>query len=439
MILSMPTEKRILREILNSVLQKVNAKQAVREVVRLEKNILSIGEIAFDLDKIEKIYAVSIGKAAGEMSMALDTTLGDKLTAGIVSAPPFEAAKLSPKWTIFHGGHPAPNTESLAAARFVKDFLQRADGEKTLVIFSISGGGSAMFEMAKDEKITLEDLREANKILIACGATISEINAIRRQISAVKGGGLASFAPRSQQISLIISDTNAGEAFNVASGLTIFQAEKNDLREIVRRYDLREKLPPKIFEILETSLTEKRKSKTENHPFFVLRENLDALLTARIELEKNGFVAEFAEDFNENEIGEGCAGLVKKVIDLRGKTDKEKPVAIVSGGEFVCPVRGTGRGGRNLESALRTAILFDEFDKNLVALFAGTDGIDGNSPATGAICDQTTLARARALNLNAEDFLAESDSYSFFLALGDAIEIGATGTNVRDVRILLAL
>jgi glycerate 2-kinase len=439
-----------LRSVFSQILQAMDAKTVVENAVRIENNRLIVAENKFDLREISGIYGLAIGKAACWMAQGLSESLGEKFSDGVISSPEMSSCFVR-NWKTFHGGHPAPNDESLLAAQSAVELLRKINSPKSLVIFLISGGGSAMFEMSRDEKITLADLKTMNQIFVTCGATIAEINALRRRVSAVKNGGLSRFAAKSPKISLIISDTNRGEAYNVASGLTIENQHDftpPEIQEIILRYRLNEKLPSAVYECLQNSIRAENKPawKNPNDNFSILLENFDALINAKKNLASNGLSVEIATDLIEQEIGVGCAAGVAKLTNLFDKNDGNKAVAIISGGEFVCPVRGNGTGGRNLESALRTAILFDEVKRQekyktakFTALFAGTDGIDGNSPAAGAICDETTLERGQKLGLAASKYLENSDSYHYFHALGDIVATGASGTNVRDVRILLAL
>ena len=438
---------KIARRAFDDALEAVNAARATKKVVRIENERLLVADFEFNICEISQIYSIALGKAAFGMARGLSDILGGKLTNGVISAPPSNE-KLPQNWRTFRGGHPTPNAESLAAAGAAFELLNVGDKENSLVIFLISGGGSAMMEMPFDEQITLADLQTTNKILVNCGATIGEINALRRRISRVKNGGLSRVLTEAKSVSLIISDTNDGEEYNVASGPTI---ENNsdfshaEILEIIGRYNLREKLPPTVLETVQSPKSEVRSPKLEIQNWRVILSNETAVEAAAQSLRNRGFEVEIVKDLIETPIEKGCAELVKRLCDLRERISAEKKVALVSGGEFVCPVRGNGSGGRNTESALRTAILFDELRKNekwretnSAALFAGTDGIDGNSTAAGAIADENTLHEARNLNLNANEFMTNSDSYNFFKRLNRQIEIGATGTNVRDVRILLA-
>ncbi len=316
------------------------------------------------------------------MALGVEDALGDLVVRGVVSAPA-SSARLSQQWEIFAGGHPLPNEASLEAAQAAFNLLDWANGVQGVVICLVSGGGSAMFEYPSHPAMSLDDLRRANQSLIASGARISEINAVRRTFSAVKGGKLAQYAPHARFVTLIVSDTNRGDEANVASGPT-----------------------------LPTS------------PYRVLLGNWTALDGAHQKALELGFKSVIAHDICEQPIQEGCDLLLSSM---------ETTDCLISGGEFSCPVRGDGIGGRNLETVLRCAMKLQQG----VILSAGTDGIDGNSPAAGAIADETTVERARSLGLDPADFLGRSDSYTFFQQLGDLIVTGPTGTNVRDLRIIL--
>ena len=443
--LEKPKLSDIAREIFADALRAVDAGNSLKKAVRLEKDCLRVFEKEFDLNRFSEIYAVALGKAALALVTSLDEILREKLTAGVVSAPKFDVS-LQKRWQVFTAGHPVPNEASFDSARAAVDLLKRANKKSALVIFLVSGGGSAMMELPCDKRISLQDLQTTNQILVNCGATIAEINALRRRLSLIKGGGLSLVANQANKFTLVVSDTNEGDVFNVASGPTI--APENDfssdeLKQIVEKYKLFEAFPPIVAEVLKNALNnpDMSQEKIENHDFGVLLSNKDAVQAAAKSAREKGFAVETIENLVETPIEEGCREHLRRLIALREKVSTERGVALISGGEFVCPVRGKGIGGRNSEAALRSVLEIKKSGHEnfrFAVLQAGTDGIDGNSPAAGAVADETTLNKARELNLDADDFLARSDAYSFFAALNDAIITGATGTNVRDVRIFLA-
>ncbi|MCA1621637.1 MAG: DUF4147 domain-containing protein [Acidobacteria bacterium] len=441
------------REVFDEVLGAADARRAVLGAVEFGGGVLRVGGEWFGSDGRElKVFSVALGKAAPAMASALDERLGEALAGGVLSAPATRHA-LHGRWRVFEGGHPLPNEASFEAARAAFSLLEAADDPATVVVFLVSGGGSAMLELPRDPRLTLEDLREANRVLVTCGAPISEVNAVRRALSAVKGGGLAARAPRASQATLVVSDVEVGRAYDVASGPTLEPPEDSpSLKEIVGRYDFAASLPASVSRALEESgaRTATRAPSGARRSFEVLLDNERACEAAAEAARARGFAVEYARDLVEQNVGEGAAALVSRLSALyaRERAAGARGVCLVSGGEFSCPVRGGGAGGRSAETALRVAFEFGRLGNgiktaggaraNAVALCAGTDGIDGNNPAAGALADATTLSRARALGLDAREFLDESDAYTFFSRLGDAVVTGPTGTNVRDVRILLA-
>ncbi len=434
------------REIFDATLNAVDAAAAVHRNVRRDGLQLLVSDTQLNLVN-RKAYAIAIGKAARPMAYALEQVLGDSFTEGLVSGPsvPSSSQKLNSRWRKFEGGHPLPNQTSLAAASEGFGLLKRANEERALLIFLISGGGSAMLEWPINNDITLEDLRTANKVLVKCGASITEVNSVRCRFSAVKGGRLAMRAPDCDQVTLIVSDVPKGEERNVASGPTLAPPDNaTQALDVLNHYDLRAHLSESILRAVETDSGSPRNDLTSLRRHFVLLDNESALEAAAEAARRRGFTTEMAPDISDQPIEEGCKQLVDRLNKLREKAGREQSsgtnsVCLISGGEFACPVSGEGLGGRNMETALRLATGATLSNSaHLVALCAGTDGIDGNSPAAGAIVDQTTDARARAIGLEPTSFLDRSDAYSFFVALGDAIATGATGTNVRDLRILLA-
>jgi len=445
------------RDIFDETLRAVDAGEAVRRAVHLKGSQLTVQDATIELSN-RWIYSIAIGKAALPMALALEDAIGERFIRGLivgpVRTPPAcstpEACVPPSRWQWREGGHPLPTKTSLVAAEEAFALLDRANKERALLIFLISGGGSAMLEWPIQQGIALADLRMANKVLINCGASIVEINSVRRAFSAVKGGRLAARAPNCDQITLIVSDVPSGQERNVASGPTLAPSrDAPDPREVTARYRLDTKLPRQVLRAIDAKSdapfpSDDIASLIGNH--FVLLDNDKALAVAAKAARQRGFVTEISRDINDQRIEEGCPEILKRLEAFHTggvHNPSRNSICLVSGGEFACPLNGSGIGGRNQETALRLALESENPDRQsrsmtFVALCAGTDGIDGNSPAAGAIVDSTTIQRARAIGLDPEDFLKRSDAYSFFVALGDAITTGATGMNVRDIRILLA-
>ncbi len=427
------------RQIFLSALQAVDPRAAVRSAITLDHSQLKVCDTEINIHE-RPIYVLAIGKAAASMTEGIKEVLGDRITKGFVCGPLLEEIHLS-NWEMFCGGHPFPNAESIAAARAALGMLKAAQPD-ALIIFLISGGGSAMFELPVNDEITLEDLREANLHLVASGATINEINAVRRAFSAVKGGKLAALAD-TDQITLMVSDTNVGDTASVASGPTI-QPDRNApvAAEVIKKFGLEDSLPKSIMKAIANPVVEPSFSTKHLRAHHVLLDNHTALEAASAAAERLGFATEIATDINEQDIDAGCDLMLSRTESLRRRSNG-RATCLVSGGEFSCPVRGDGVGGRNLETVLRCAMKLDEVKPRLAAsqwavLSAGTDGIDGNSQAAGAVADETTMGRAGSANLDALSLLDRSDAFLFFAALGDVLITELTGTNVRDVRLVLA-
>jgi len=421
-------------EVFGEALRAVEPVAAINENVRVEESRLIVCGTELELSPSVNVFGVAIGKAAERMAYAVESLFGNDFLTGVLSGP-----RRGWGWDYFAGGHPLPNEDSLAAAKAAIHLLEVADNENSLIVFLISGGGSAMLELPINDHITLEDLRSANQVLVGCGASISEVNAVRRAFSAVKGGRLAAFAPKSRHLTLIVSDVPKSEEHNVASGPTWSPpADAPSASEVVARYELGGRLPPSIMRAINAA-TRFSEPQNDRHKHYVLLDNDTALEAAAGAARARGFVTEIAHDISDGPIEVGCEKLLTRLSILQNQ-NPHKDVCLISGGEFACPVRGDGVGGRNSETALRLAMAVDQQPERygeFVALCAGTDGIDGNSLAAGAIADSTTIGRARDMNLDASYFFNHSASWSFFEVLEDAIETGSTGTNVRDVRILL--
>lgn len=428
------------KEIFNEALKRVDAGAAVRDAVRIDgANLLVRGEASVDLSR--GLYVVAAGKAAYPMADAFSHAAGQYIKAGVISGSrPKSGSSLGPTWSKFFGGHPLPNEESLEAARACMQMLDQAGGERSPIIFLISGGGSAMMELPRDPRVTLPDLKDLNQVLVTSGASIAEINSVRRAVSSVKGGGLASRAVTSQQISLIISDTRSEDITSVASGPSL-RPDKGipDPISVIEKYGLEKMLP----DIVTRSVKEHEGvllPPGADSYFRVLLDNSQLVDQAAGIAREMGFVTDSDGGDRDDIIDEGVASILNQTSVLRRSVSADKPVCFVSGGEFGCEVKGNGFGGRNCETVLRAGLLAekDEELRHYAFLSAGTDGIDGNSPAAGGVIDENTFMNARTKGLDPTRYLEDSDSYTFLKELDAAMEIGPTGTNVRDLRIVLA-
>jgi glycerate 2-kinase len=390
--------RTITLEIFRRALAAIDVERVVRESALRDGDRLVIGDESIDLAQFKRVVVIAVGKASVPMARAVEDILGDRISAGLVvtNAIIGRPLRLLP---VGVGGHPLPNSGSLEAASKALDILRANDSEETLVLFLISGGGSALFELPIDAAITLDDLQAFNRVLVGGGAVISEMNVVRRFLSAVKGGRLAAAAPRSRQISLYVSDVNSDDLSTVSSGLTMpGAATRADFHNVVERYGLLDKFPARVSALIAGGkLPDPPRATAEDdrqRSHHLLLDNRKVLLEAKqIARSDFGCVVEIAEDLVEGDVETTMLTYIERVVSLR-YGHPGKIVCLLSGGEVVCPVRGDGQGGRNQEFALRAAIhLHQRGLPDVVVLSSGTDGIDGNSPAAGAIADSDTLRR----------------------------------------------
>ncbi|HEX8871945.1 MAG TPA: DUF4147 domain-containing protein, partial [Candidatus Acidoferrum sp.] len=358
--------------------------------------------------------------------------------SGIVAAPT-QPEQAVPGFEYFVAGHPVPNGESWKAAKAVLRLLDSAD-ERTAVFFLLSGGGSALVELPLDPALQLEDVQKIHRALVTCGASIEEINTVRRHLSAVKGGRLAVAAGRARKITLAVTDVPVGKEAALASGPTLPDPSTiADAQRILSRYDLLENFPAPLLRWLDTGLmpeTPKPGDPAFSGAHFALLLGMDDLFhAAHHAVEAHGYVSCCDNSTDDWPVQKAVDSLLSQLEDWRRENPGQR-VALIADGEIASPVTGGGTGGRN--SAFVLACVGRIAGQRITVLSAGTDGIDGNSPAAGAVADGETLSRARALGLDPAASFRDSDAHSFFAKLGDALITGPTGNNLRDLRILLA-
>jgi hydroxypyruvate reductase len=430
------------REIFASALKNASIDNAFARNVHCERRILRIGDDLHHLDSYQRIFVVSIGKAAHTMVDALAAQAGSSFE-GIVASS-VDATSQMRGFRYFRGGHPTPTAESIAAAAAILKSLGSLDAT-ALVIFMISGGGSAIVEKPVESDISLADLSAAYKSLVHSGAPIAEINAIRKHLSAVKGGRLARAAYPAQQVSILVSDVPDATPDALASGPTMPDSTSiHDCERIALQYDLIEQFPKSVADLFrQRALEETPKS---DDPAFIrarwwtVLSNQVAIDQAAIAASRAGFAVEVDNSCDDWPYEEAAAYLLKRLRDLRSNVSR---VCLISGGEVTVTVRNGGIGGRNQQFALACAEQIAGDD--ITVLSAGTDGIDGNSTAAGAVVDGSTVFRADKL-LNSsqsgaqaiQQSLSSFNAYPLLSAMGDVVETGPTGNNLRDLRILLS-
>jgi glycerate 2-kinase len=434
-----PHMKQTAEHVFRHTLEAIDVPSTLARKLQRDNSRICAGPAEIDLSDFTEIVAIAFGKAAFAMADGLARILAPEFAVDGILVVPAPPARPLPGWKTFVGGHPIPTAESFAAGRAILDRLARCD-EHTLIFFLISGGGSALVEQPLDPRVTLEDVQKLHSALVTCAAPIEEINVVRKHLSATKGGRLAVAAPDAMKVTLAISDVPAGQESALASGPTVPDPTTLlDMQEIIRGYGLLRKLPRSLREIIEQGKlpeTPKNQDPAFAHARFeILLGEHDLLHAAHHCCEAEGFICMVDAETDGWPLEKAADHLLRELDNLR-KQYPGKRVAIFSGGELSCPVTGDGIGGRN--SAFVLACVPKIAGKGIAVLSAGTDGIDGNSPAAGATADGETLNRAVAVNLDPADFAARSDAHNFFARLNDAIITGPTGNNLRDLRILLA-
>ena len=431
------------RDIFSSALKNASIESGFSRNVHCERRVLRIGDDLHNLDSYQRVFVVSIGKAAHTMAAALEAQLGSGLE-GIVASS-VEPASQVRGFRYFRGGHPTPTAESIHAADAILKSLTSLDAA-SLAIFMISGGGSSIVEKPVDDEISLPDLAATYGTLVHSGAPIAEINAVRKHLSSVKGGRLAQAAYPAQQVSILVSDVPDDTPDALASGPTMPDSTSiHDCERIAAKYNLIDQFPKSVAELFrQHALAETPKS---DDPAFVcarwwtVLSNKVAIDEATVAATRAGFAVEVDNSCDDWPYDKAANYLLNRLRELRRTVSR---VCLISGGEVTVTVRNGGIGGRNQQFALACAEQVSGQD--ITVLSAGTDGIDGNSPAAGAVVDGSTIFRAGSGEVDARAGSAEAvqqalsgfNAYPLFDALGDTVITGPTGNNLRDLRILLA-
>jgi glycerate 2-kinase len=430
--------REVAREIFTSALKNASIESAFARNIHCERRVLRIGDDLHDLDAYHRVFVVSIGKAAHTMAAALEDQAGSSLEGVVASS--VEPVSQVRGFRYFRGGHPTPTAESINAASAILKSLNALDST-SLAIFMISGGGSSIVEKAVDDDISLPDLAATYRTLVHSGAPIAEINAIRKHLSAVKGGRLAQAAYPAQQVSILVSDVPDDTPDALASGPTMPDSTSiHDCERIAAKYSLIDQFPKSVGDLFrQHALDETPKS---DDPAFVrarwwtVLSNKVAIDEAAVAATRAGFAVEVDNSCDDWPYDKAADYLLNRLRELRRAVSR---VCLISGGEVTVAVRNGGIGGRNQQFALACAEKISGHD--ITVLSAGTDGIDGNSFAAGAVVDGATIGRLGDQAAGAEAVrhaLSTFNAYPLFDALGDAVMTGPTGNNLRDLRILLA-
>jgi hydroxypyruvate reductase len=428
--------------IFHAALRAVDPAAAIRRGLRLNQELLEIAGRSYDLSKFGNIFVVGAGKAAAPMARAIEEILGPRLSGGIINVKYGHGLPLR-KIKVNEAAHPIPDDAGIRGTREIVRLLEGAK-EGDLVIALFSGGASPLL-IFPAEDLTLKDKQETTRVLLNCGATIHEINAVRKHLSRVKGGRLARLARRATLIGLFLSDVIGDDLASIGSGPTAPDSTTfADCLDVLERYRIREEVPPAAARVLERGargeVEETPKPGDESFARVlncIVANNALALAAARQRAKELGYrdlILSSSIDGETKEVAKVHVALAREILATGNPV--ERPACLLSGGETTVTVKGSGKGGRNQEFALAAALAMKGMESALI-LSAGTDGTDGPTDAAGAFADGTTVERARQKGMDAEAHLLQNNSYPLFETLGDLVVTGPTRTNVMDLRLVL--
>jgi hydroxypyruvate reductase len=434
--------RQLAARLMAAALDAVDPAEAVRRWLRREGDTLVVADRRYHLRDYDRVLLVGAGKAAAPMAAAVEQVVGGQLLAGAVNV---KRGHLAPTRVtrVHEAGHPLPDRDGVEGTRRIAQLLADVT-ERDLVFAVISGGGSALLTLPYDP-IRLEDLQRVTELLLRGGATINQLNVVRKHLDRVKGGGLARLAEPASMVALLLSDVVGNPLDVIASGPTVPDSSAfADAWDVIQRFQLADRVPSAVAERLRAGLSgEVPDTPKPGDPALarvqnvVVASNELAALAARAEAERLGLHASLLSTYVEGEARE-----VGRVVGALAREERAAgrplplPACLILGGETTVTVRGHGRGGRNQELALGAASAIDGLDDVLVACLA-TDGTDGPTDAAGAAVDGTSLARAREMGLDPRRALDDNDAYPLLERLGDLLATGPTNTNVNDLTFVL--
>ena len=429
-------------DIFQAGLHSVDSLSAVRKHLSLEKEILTVDGKTYPLFDYDNIYVLGTGKAAAAMAQAVEECLSERITSGFINVKYGHTRPLK-YITVHEAGHPVPDDAGLQGSEQIIHLLKSA-GERDLIIFLISGGGSALLP-SPVRGLTLKDLQETTQTLLEVGANITDINTIRKHLSRLKGGRVAKLAYPATLVTLILSDVIGNRLDSIASGPTVpDESTYHTCHHIINKFNIQKKIPKRVFDFIVSGQNGKEEETLKsNDPVFqhvqnvIIGSNIQAITEAKRRAETLGYnslILSSSMEGEAKEVAKMFASIAKEILST--KNPLPPPACVISGGETTVTIRGQGAGGRNQEFALAAAIEIDGLD-NTVIFSCGTDGTDGPTDAAGAIVDGQTLKRAKQKQMDAENYLLDNDSYHFFKALDDLIFTGPTFTNVMDLRLIM--
>jgi glycerate-2-kinase len=438
--------RKVALSLIESALEAVNPKNLVKQAVRIRKNTIHVLNYSFALQDYDKIIVIGGGKACGSMAEALEDIIGSQLTCGIINIPKGTQKRYSLRTIDLHeASHPIPDSEGESGVERMIELLTTVNA-KTLVITLLSGGGSALLP-SPQHGITLTDKQQVTDILLKCGATIEEINVIRKHVSRIKGGRLATMSYPATNLCLILSDVVGNSLTSIASGPTVPDPSTYaEAIDILRRYAVWDYTPIAVRNYLNGGFEgvnpespkpgDPRFSKSTN---VVVGNNQIALQSAMRKAREHNLNSLILSSQIEGEarvVGRIFSAIAKEMVQYGNPVSR--PSLILAGGETTVTVKGAGTGGRNQELALEAAMHLANLE-GVVLVALGTDGTDGPTDMAGAIVDGATSRRCELKGIDILQHLRNNDSYPVFKELGDHIHTGSTGTNVNDLIVIVSL
>ncbi len=438
-----PHPNKLARQMVDAALLAVNPYDLIRNQLVINNGKLVFSGHSINLNTFKRIFILGAGKAAAPMTKAMEEILGSYLSEGAVVTKYGYGTELK-KVHLYEAAHPVPDQNTLAATKQLVNIADKAS-ENDLVFFLLSGGGSALFELLP-ESINLNDLKKLNQELLSCGASIEEINTVRKHISLVKGGRLAEIIAPAQCQTFILSDIIDDPVESIASGPTATDPSSfSDASNIINRYQLEYKIPQSIQKYIQSGLdgiindTPKEDNAAFNHVNnLVIGNNMLAIKALAQTAKSAGYQVEILTDSIEGEareIAKFWAAIMKH--RLNQKTDQSYPVCLIAGGEPTVTLKGNGKGGRNQELVLAVLNQLGQISKPFYFSSIGTDGTDGPTDAAGSWIDEHSISKALDKKQSIQEALDNNNAYPFFDAIGGLVRTGPTGTNVMDVMFCL--
>jgi glycerate-2-kinase len=433
--------KTIAEQIFLAGVERVLPDRLINKAMYLQGNSLLINDFSFNLDPVKDIYVIGAGKASALMAAEVGRILGDRIADGHIIVKYGHSCKVK-RVKVTEAGHPVPDANGFSATGSILEIAAKAT-ENDLVICLLSGGGSALLADFP-ERSSPEDIMIVNKLLVNCGASIGEINIVRKHLSGVKGGRLAKAVYPATMVSLILSDVIGDPLDVIASGPTVPDPTTFEMAiEVLKKYNISGSVPEGIIGYLRDGANGKRPDTPKPaDPAFkknrniLIGNNRLALESAYKKAKELNINCRIISDHIDGDVCDVSDYIVSEALKFQHDKSVSKPYCLLFGGEPTVRVSGKGMGGRNQHLALYcSALLRDQ--KGITVLSAGTDGNDGPTTAAGAVVDCHTYGEAMSRDISPEEYLAEFDSFNFFKKEGGHIITGPTMTNVMDIIVLI--